>query len=65
MNYIENNGLYYRNIIIMEGTIIMADITIMEGTITMIITTITEVDGAGVVAHGAVDFSQEVLLEAC
>jgi hypothetical protein len=49
----------------MEVIIIMADITIMEGTITMIITTITEVDGAGVAAHGAVDFSQEVLLEAC
>jgi hypothetical protein len=49
----------------MEGTTITADITIMEGTITMIITTITEADGAGGAAHGAADFSQEVLLEAC
>jgi hypothetical protein len=46
----------------MEGTIITADITTMEGTI---IITITEVDGAGVAAHGAVDSSLEVLLEVC
>jgi hypothetical protein len=48
----------------MEGTIIMADIITMVGTIIMIII-ITVVDGAGVAARGAEDFSQEVLLEAC
>ena len=55
MNYIENNGLYYRHN--HGGHHHNGDITTMEGTITMITTTIiTEVDGAGVEAHGAVDF---------
>jgi hypothetical protein len=51
----------------MEDTIIMADIIIMEDTTIMIITIIiTVVDGAGVeAAHGAADFSQEVLREVC
>ncbi|GAO57661.1 hypothetical protein BAN44_0606 [Bacillus anthracis] len=49
----------------MEGTIITADITTMVDTIIMITIIITEVDGAGVAAHGAVDFSLEVLLEVC
>lgn len=64
MNYIENNGLYYRNHH-HGGHHHTADITTMEGTIIIIIITITEVDGAGVAAHGAVDFSLEVLLEVC
>lgn len=65
MNYIENNGLYYRNHHPHGGTTITVDITTMEGIITMIITTITEADGAGVAAHGAVDSFLEVLLEVC
>lgn len=66
MNYIENNALYYRNHHHHHGgTTIMADITTMEDTITMITIIITEVDGAGVEAHGAVAFSQEVLPEVC
>ena len=64
MNYIENNGLYYRHN--HGGHHHNGDITTMEGTIIMITTIIiTEVDGAGVEAHGAVDFSLEVLLEVC
>ena len=58
MNYIENNGLYYRNHH-HGGTTIMADITTMEDTITMITIIITEVDGAGVEAHGAVAFPRK------
>ena len=60
MNYIENNGLYYRNHYHHHGdTTIMADITTMEDTITMITIIITEVDGAGVEAHGAVAFPRK------
>ena len=59
MNYIENNGLYYRNHHHHGGTTIMADITTMEDTITMITIIITEVDGAGVEAHGAVAFPRK------
>ena len=59
MNYIENNALYYRNHHHHGGTTTMADITTMEDTITMITIIITEVDGAGVEAHGAVAFPRK------
>ena len=64
MNYIENNGLYYRNHH-HGGHHHNGGHHHHGGTIIIIIITITEVDGAGVAAHGAVDFSLEVLLEVC